>query len=50
LEAGCRILVTETGELRDDRPSASYRNILRYGFAERFVVANRLRKRHSTAA
>lgn len=45
LEAGCRTLVTETGELREDRPSASYRNILRSGFEERFVVANRLRRR-----
>ena len=26
-------------------PSASYRNILRYGFEERFVVAHRLRRR-----
>jgi GNAT superfamily N-acetyltransferase len=45
LEAGCRTLVTETGELREDRPSASYRNILRFGFEERFVVAHRLRQR-----
>ena len=30
-EAGCDIVVTETGELRDDRPSNSYRNILRAG-------------------
>jgi GNAT superfamily N-acetyltransferase len=45
--AGCRTLVTETGELREDRPSASYRNILRYGFEERFVVANRVRQRTS---
>lgn len=44
-EAGCRVLVTETGERRDDRPSSSYRNILRFGFAERFVVAHRLRRR-----
>jgi GNAT superfamily N-acetyltransferase len=44
-EAGCRTLVTETGELRDDRPSASYRNILRLGFEERHVVAHRLRPR-----
>jgi len=44
-EAGCRTLVTETGELRDDRPGASYRNILRFGFEERYVVANRLRPR-----
>jgi GNAT superfamily N-acetyltransferase len=43
--AGCRTLVTETGELRDDRPSASYRNILRQGFRERHVVAHRLRPR-----
>ena len=47
LDAGCRTLVTETGELRADRPSASYRNILRYGFEERFVVAHRLRQRGS---
>ena len=33
------------GELRDDRPSTSYRNILRQGFQERHVVANRLRPR-----
>ncbi len=45
--AGCRRLVTETGELRDDRPSASYRNILRQGFEERHVVAHRLRQRRS---
>jgi hypothetical protein len=45
LEAGCTTLVTETGELRDDRPSSSYRNILRYGFEERLVVAHRLRPR-----
>ena len=45
LDAGCTRLVTETGELRDDRPSSSYRNIVRYGFEERFVVAHRLRQR-----
>jgi GNAT superfamily N-acetyltransferase len=45
LAGGCRTLVTETGELRDDRPSASYRNILRQGFEERHVVAHRLRPR-----
>ena len=43
--AGCRTHVTETGELRDDRPSTSYRNILRQGFQERHVVAHRLRPR-----
>jgi GNAT superfamily N-acetyltransferase len=47
LEAGCPRRVTETGERRDDRPSNSYRNILRYGFEERFVVAHRLRRRAS---
>ena len=45
--SGCRTLVTETGELRDDRPSASYRNILRFGFEERYVVAHRLRQRQT---
>jgi GNAT superfamily N-acetyltransferase len=43
LAAGCTTLVTETGELRDGTPSSSYRNIRRYGFEERFVVAHRLR-------
>jgi GNAT superfamily N-acetyltransferase len=43
LAAGCTTLVTETGELRDGSPSSSYRNIRRYGFEERFVVAHRLR-------
>jgi GNAT superfamily N-acetyltransferase len=42
LEAGCTTLVTETGELREGSPSASYRNILRYGFEERYVVAHRV--------
>ena len=46
-EAGCSTLVTETGELRDERPSASYRNILRFGFEERYVVAHRRRQRPS---
>jgi GNAT superfamily N-acetyltransferase len=45
LASGCTRLVTETGELRAESPSASYRNILRYGFEERFVVAHRLRRR-----
>lgn len=40
--AGCRLLATETGELRDDRPSASHRNLLRAGFRERYVVAHRV--------
>lgn len=48
LELGCTTLVTETGELRDGHPSASYRNIRRNGFEERRVVANRLRRRMSS--
>ena len=42
---GCTTLVTETGEQIPDRPSGSYRNILRAGFEERFVVAHRLSTR-----
>jgi len=45
LQAGCTRLVTETGERGGDRPGNSYRNILRHGFEERFVVAHRLRPR-----
>jgi len=43
-EAGCTKLVSETGERHDDLPSNSYRNILRHGFEERYVVAHRLRR------
>jgi GNAT superfamily N-acetyltransferase len=32
--AGCRVMTVETGEQTDDRPSGSYRNILRAGFVE----------------
>jgi GNAT superfamily N-acetyltransferase len=39
-ELGCDVLLTETGERRDDRPSNSYRNILRSGFEEVAVTAN----------
>jgi GNAT superfamily N-acetyltransferase len=39
-ELGCHTVLTETGERRDDRPSASYRNILRAGFEEVAVTAN----------
>jgi GNAT superfamily N-acetyltransferase len=39
-ELGCDLVVTETGELRDDRPSNSYRNLQRAGFLEAGVVAN----------
>jgi GNAT superfamily N-acetyltransferase len=42
-ELGCDILITETGERRDDLPSSSYRNILRAGFTEVGVTANWLR-------
>ena len=45
LALGCTTLVTETGELRDGSPSSSYRNILRFGFEPRHVVANRLHRR-----
>jgi len=41
---GCDVLVTETGERRDDLPSSSYRNILRAGFTEVAVRANWLRQ------
>jgi GNAT superfamily N-acetyltransferase len=37
---GCATVVTETGELADDRPSSSYRNILRAGFREAGVRPN----------
>jgi GNAT superfamily N-acetyltransferase len=39
-ELGCTLVVTETGELVDDRPSNSYRNILRAGFEPRYLRAN----------
>ena len=42
-ELGCETIVTETGKRRDDRPSSSYCNILRFGFEERYVVPNWLR-------
>ncbi len=37
---GCSRVVTETGELEQGRPSASYRNILRAGFREAGVRPN----------
>ena len=46
-ELGCRHVVTETGERQADRPSNSYRNILRAGFREEFVVANWLMPRQT---
>ncbi len=38
--AGCHTLLVETGERLPDRPSASYRNILRAGFAEAYPRPN----------
>lgn len=37
---GCQEVTTETGELEDDRPSNSYRNIVRAGFREAGARAN----------
>ena len=39
-ELGCDEVFTETGERVPDRPSASYRNIVRAGFEELRVVPN----------
>jgi GNAT superfamily N-acetyltransferase len=39
-EAGCRTLLVETGERVPDRPSGSYRNILRAGFEEAYLRPN----------
>src|SRR4051812_7881770 len=39
-KAGCTTVTTETGELAEGRPSASYRNIVRAGFREAGVRAN----------
>jgi GNAT superfamily N-acetyltransferase len=38
--AGCRTLFVETGERTSDRPSASYRNILKAGFKEAYLRPN----------
>jgi hypothetical protein len=38
--AGCHTLFVETGERTPDRPSASYRNILRAGFEEAYLRPN----------
>jgi GNAT superfamily N-acetyltransferase len=40
IAARCDVLLTETGERRDDLPSNSYRNILRAGFEEVAVTAH----------
>ncbi len=39
-DAGCHTLFVETGERLPDRPSASYRNILRAGFEEAYLRPN----------
>jgi hypothetical protein len=39
-EAGCHTLFVETGERVPDRPSASYRNILRAGFQQAYLRPN----------
>jgi GNAT superfamily N-acetyltransferase len=39
-EHGVSVLFTETGECVPDRPSGSYRNILRAGFAEEYLRPN----------
>jgi GNAT superfamily N-acetyltransferase len=39
-EAGCHTLFVETGERVPDRPSASYKNILRAGFEEAYLRPN----------
>jgi GNAT superfamily N-acetyltransferase len=44
-EAGCRTLLVETGERVPDRPSASYRNILKAGFDEAYLRPNWQRRR-----
>jgi GNAT superfamily N-acetyltransferase len=44
-EAGCHTLFVETGERVPDRPSASYRNILKAGFEEAYLRPNWQRPR-----
>jgi GNAT superfamily N-acetyltransferase len=43
--AGCQTLFVETGERVPDRPSGSYRNVLRAGFEEAYLRPNWRRKR-----
>jgi hypothetical protein len=47
--AGCRTLFVETGERVPDRPSASYKNILRAGFEEAYLRPNWTRASHMLA-
>jgi GNAT superfamily N-acetyltransferase len=44
-EAGCHTLFVETGERVPDRPSGSYRNILKAGFEEAYLRPNWQRRR-----
>jgi GNAT superfamily N-acetyltransferase len=44
-EAGCELVVTETGEPVGGRPGGSYRNIVRAGFEPQYVRANYVRSR-----
>ena len=44
-EAGCHTLLVETGERVPDRPSTSYRNILKAGFEEAYLRPNWQRRR-----
>jgi GNAT superfamily N-acetyltransferase len=39
-DAGAEVVVTETGEIVDDRPTISYRNILRAGFRAVYLRPN----------
>jgi GNAT superfamily N-acetyltransferase len=43
--AGCHTLIVETGERVPDRPSGSYRNILKAGFEEAYLRPNWRRRR-----
>lgn len=47
-DAGCDVVITETGERRNGPPSNSYRNILRNGFVEVAVRGNSLREARVT--
>ena len=46
---GARVAVTETGERMPDKPSVSYRNILRAGFEETYVRQNYMSPIHQQA-
>jgi GNAT superfamily N-acetyltransferase len=46
---GCEVVVTETGELLEGKPSSSYRNILRAGFELDYVRPNYVSSPSGTA-